>query len=61
VPEYVLSLKGSDHHTAALDAIVRGDGQTAENEIAADIAEAAVYLGTLADKDGRLRKPAACA
>jgi DNA-binding GntR family transcriptional regulator len=58
VPEYVLSLKGTDHHTAALDAILRGDGKTAEDEIAADIAEAAAYLATLADKDGRLRKPA---
>jgi DNA-binding GntR family transcriptional regulator len=61
VPEYVLSLKGTDHHTAALDAILRGDGKTAEDEIAADIAEAAAYLATLADKDGRLRKPATSA
>jgi DNA-binding GntR family transcriptional regulator len=59
VPEYVLSLKGTDHHTAALDAIVRGDGARAETEIVADIEEAAAYLATLADATGLLRSPAA--
>lgn len=57
VPEYVLSRKGTDHHTAALEAITRGNAQTAEAEIVADIEEAASYLAGLADCDGRLKSP----
>jgi len=57
VPEYVLSRKGTDHHTAALEAITRGDAQTADAEIVADIEEAASYLAGLADGDGRLKTP----
>jgi DNA-binding GntR family transcriptional regulator len=58
IPEYVLSLKGTDHHQAALDAIGTGDADAAEAEIVADITEAATYLQGLADFTGKLRPPA---
>jgi DNA-binding GntR family transcriptional regulator len=57
IPEYVLSLKGSDHHTAALKAIIKGDADAAEAEIVADITEAASYLEGLAGPSGRLQAP----
>lgn len=57
IPEYVVLLKGWDHHTAALKAIVAGDADAAEREIVADITEAAHYLESLADSTGRLRRP----
>jgi DNA-binding GntR family transcriptional regulator len=57
IPEYVLSLKGSDHHTAALKAINAGNPDKAEAEIVADITEAASYLEGLADETGRLKSP----
>lgn len=57
VPDYVLLLKGRDHHTAALNAIAAGDGATAEREIVADITEAACYLDSLADRNEQLRRP----
>ena len=57
VPDYVLSLKGTDRHQAALEAIRGGDGARAEREIVADIEEAASYLLTLADDEGRLVPP----
>jgi DNA-binding GntR family transcriptional regulator len=57
IPEYVVLLKGSDHHTAALKAIIAGDADRAEREIVADIVEAAQYLASLADSTGRLRRP----
>ena len=57
IPEYVVLLKGWDHHTAALKAIVAGDADAAEREIVADITEAAEYLGGLADARGQLRRP----
>ncbi|MEP9353474.1 GntR family transcriptional regulator [Xanthobacter sp. KR7-65] len=56
VPEYVVSLKGTDHHQAALDAIRRKDGSSAEAEIVADIEEAGRYLLGLADSSGRIRR-----
>lgn len=56
VPEYVVSLKGTDHHQAALDAMRRKDGAGAEAEIVADIEEAGRYLLGLADADGRIRR-----
>jgi DNA-binding GntR family transcriptional regulator len=59
IPEYVVLLKGSDHHTAALKAIMAGDADGAENEIVADISEAAQYLTGLAGSTGRLRRPLA--
>jgi DNA-binding GntR family transcriptional regulator len=58
IPEYVVLLKGWDHHTAALKAIIAGDADAAEREIVADISEAAQYLASLADKTGQLRRPA---
>lgn len=57
VPEYVVSLKGTDHHRAALDAIRLKDGAHAEAEIVADIEEAGAYLLSLADATGRIRRP----
>jgi DNA-binding GntR family transcriptional regulator len=57
IPEYVVLLKGWDHHTAALKAIIAGDGEAAEREIVADIMEAAQYLSGLADAGGQLRRP----
>lgn len=58
VPQYVVSLKGTDHHRAALDAIRLKDGTRAEAEIVADIEEAGAYLLSLADGTGRIRRPA---
>ena len=58
IPEYVVLLKGWDHHTAALKAIMAGDANRAESEIVVDITEAAHYLGGLADATGQLRRPA---
>jgi DNA-binding GntR family transcriptional regulator len=58
IPEYVVLLKGWDHHTAALKAIIAGDADGAEREIVADITEAAHYLASLADATGQLRRPA---
>jgi len=57
IPEYVLSLKGTDHHKAALDGIRDGDTDQAEAEIVADITEASRYLSSLADETGKLRPP----
>ena len=57
IPQYVLSLKGSDHHQAALNGILKGDAAAAEAAIIADITEAANYLERLADKMERLVKP----
>ncbi|WP_051340625.1 GntR family transcriptional regulator [Azospirillum halopraeferens] len=59
LPEYVLTLKGTDHHRAILDAIRRGDAAVAEAETTADIREAETYLLSLADAAGRIRKPGA--
>ena len=56
VPEYVLSLKGTDHHVAVLAAIRARDGLRAETEIAADIEEASRFLESLAGRDGRIRR-----
>lgn len=57
IPEYVVLLKGWDHHTAALKAITAGDADAAEREIVADITEAAHYLGGLAGAHGQLQRP----
>jgi DNA-binding GntR family transcriptional regulator len=57
IPEYVVLLKGTDRHTAALKAIMAGDADGAEREIVADITEAAQYLAGLADSTGQLRRP----
>ena len=57
IPEYVVLLKGWDHHTAALKAITAGDADAAEREIVADITEAAHYLEGLAGPHGQLQRP----
>jgi DNA-binding GntR family transcriptional regulator len=59
VPHYVLLLKGTDRHAAALAALRAKDAADAEAAIVADIEEAARYLGTLADPSGHLAPPAA--
>jgi DNA-binding GntR family transcriptional regulator len=56
VPQYVRSLKGTDHHAAVLLALQQKDGAQAEAEIVADINEAASYLLSLADSTGRIRR-----
>ena len=58
VPAYVKLLKGTDHHSAIVAAIGRGDSATAEAAIVADIREAADYLVSLADPEGIIRRPA---
>ena len=57
VPEYVLLLKGTDHHESVLDAMRRGDGRKAEKALVADIQDASAYLETLAGHDGIIRAP----
>ena len=57
IPDYVVSLKGWDRHTAALKAIIAGDADAAEREIVADISEAAQFLQSLAGANGELKRP----
>ena len=57
VPDYVRSLKGTDHHAAVLNALEKGDGGKAQAEIVADIQEASAYLLGLADRNGQIRRP----
>lgn len=57
IPDYVTSLRGTDHHARIVEAIAAGDADIAEAEIIADIEEAASYLLTCADIDGRIRRP----
>lgn len=57
IPEYVLLLRGTDHHEKILEALEAGDGDAAETEIVADITEAASYLAQCADSTGRIRRP----
>jgi DNA-binding GntR family transcriptional regulator len=59
IPEYVVSLRGTDHHESLVGAIEAKDGATAEAEIVADIEEAAKYLLSCADSDGSIRRPLA--
>lgn len=61
IPDYVTSLRGSDHHARIVEAIAAGNADTAEAEIIADIEEAANYLLTCADMDGRIRRPCSVA
>lgn len=56
VPEYVTSLKGTDHHTAVVDAFRRGDAEAARSEVVADIEEASAYLLSLTDETGTIRR-----
>jgi len=57
IPEYVLTLRGSDHHERIVEAIAAGDSETSESETIADIEAAANYLLSCADDDGRIRRP----
>jgi DNA-binding GntR family transcriptional regulator len=57
VPDYVLSLKGTDRHIGVLRALRRKDAEGAEAEIVADIQEASQYLASLADEAGKIRRP----
>lgn len=59
IPNYVHELKGTDHHLKVLDALRRHDAKAAEAEVVADIEEAAQYLLSLADDQGRIRRPQA--
>lgn len=59
IPNYVHELKGTDHHLKVLDALRRHDAKAAEAEVVADIEEAAQYLLSLADDQGRIRRPSA--
>lgn len=59
IPEYVILLRGSDHHERIVEAIAAGNAQAAEEEMVADIEEAANYLLGCADETGRIRRPAA--
>lgn len=61
IPEYVLSLKGTDHHLKLINALRDGDADAAEAEIVADIEEAGQYLLSLADEEGRIRPSVAAA
>ena len=56
IPDYVLSLKGTDHHERTLEAIEAGDADAAEAEIVADITEAANYLKRCVDAEGKIRR-----
>lgn len=55
VPEYVLLLKGTDHHKSV--PMERRDGNKAKRAIIADIMDASAYLETLAGSDGIIRAP----
>ena len=57
LPEYVYQLKGTDHHFKVLDALRNEDPDRAEAEIVADIEGAGQYLLSLADHQGRIRRP----
>ncbi len=57
IPDYVRLLKGTDHHLKLINALRRHDPDAAEKAVVADIEEAAQYLLSLADKQGRIRRP----
>ena len=57
IPDYVHSLKGMDHHLQLIDALRKHDADAAEKAIVADIKEAGQYLLSLADEQGRIRRP----
>ncbi|WP_209427952.1 GntR family transcriptional regulator [Pararhodobacter sp. SW119] len=61
VPDYVLSLKGTDRHIGVIGALRRRDAKAAEAEIVADVEEASRYIASLADEHGRIRRPAIAA
>ncbi len=57
IPDYVRLLKGTDHHLQLIDALRTNDQDAAEQAIVADIEEAGQYLLSLADGQGRIRRP----
>ncbi|MCD6679137.1 MAG: GntR family transcriptional regulator [Burkholderiaceae bacterium] len=57
IPDYVRLLKGTDHHLRVLEALAKGNADVAEAEIVADIQEAGEYVLSLADDEGRIRRP----
>jgi DNA-binding GntR family transcriptional regulator len=57
IPDYVRLLKGTDHHLQVIDALARQNPDAAEEAIVADIEEAGHYLLSLADEQGRIRRP----
>jgi len=57
IPDYVRLLKGTDHHLQLIDALTRHDPDAAEKAIVSDIEEAGQYLQSLADEQGRIRRP----
>jgi DNA-binding GntR family transcriptional regulator len=57
IPDYVHLLKGTDHHLQLIDALRKHDADAAERAIVADIEEAGQYLLSLADEQGRIRRP----
>ncbi len=61
LPDYVLTLKGTDLHAIALDALARGDADGAADAIRRDIREAGAYLVGLVDGDGLIKQPASAA
>lgn len=57
IPDYVRLLKGTDHHLKLIDALIKQDPDAAEKAIVSDIEEAGQYLQSLADEQGRIRRP----
>ncbi len=57
IPDYVRLLKGTDHHLQLIDSLRNHDPEAAEQAIVADIEEAGQYLLSLADEQGRIRRP----
>lgn len=59
IPDYVRLLKGTDHHLQLIESLRNHDPEAAEQAIVADIEEAGQYLLSLADAQGRIRRPRA--
>ena len=57
LPDYVLTLKGTDLHNIALDALEKGDADKAADAVRRDIREAGAYLARLAGPDGFIAQP----
>lgn len=57
IPDYVRLLKGTDHHRRLIEALRNHHADAAERAIVSDIEEAGQYLLSLADEQGRIRRP----
>jgi len=57
VPAYVKRLKGTDYHSAVVEAVRQADSAAAETAIIADIRGATAYLAGLADDRGVIMSP----